>query len=79
MTGHFFAGHLIGGEYNVGSLDLPDKFMGTNFKDLRDNRYQGWFAGVGVGYGYTWMLSKHWSIEAELGAAFPAVDYALRL
>lgn len=47
MTGHFFAGHLIGGEYNVGSLDLPDKFMGTNFKDLRDNHiYQVVVTGV---------------------------------
>lgn len=70
LTGHFFAAHLIGGEYNVGSLDLPDNFLGTDFKNLRDNRYQGWFAGVGVGYGYTWMLHKHWSLEAEIGAGY---------
>lgn len=70
LGGHFLAGHLIGGEYNVGSLPLPDNFMGTDFKNLRDNRYQGWFAGVGVGYGYTWLLHKHWSIEAEIGAGY---------
>lgn len=70
MGGHFFAAHLIGGEYNVGSLSLPDNFMGTNFKNLRDNRYQGWFAGAGIGYGYTWLLHKHWSLEAEIGAGW---------
>ncbi len=70
MGGHFFAAHLIGGEYNVGSLSLPDNFMGTDFKNLRDNRYQGWFAGAGIGYGYTWLLHKHWSLEAEIGAGW---------
>ncbi len=75
MGGHFMAAHLLGGEYNIGSLSLPDKFMGTNFKNLRDNRYQGWFAGVGIGYGYTWLLHKHWSLEAEIGAGYIYTRY----
>ena len=62
--GHFFAAHVIDGEYNFGNLGWSD-FLGNDFSQLRHKRYQGWGAGLGAGYGYTWMLSKHWSVEAE--------------
>lgn len=65
--GHFLGLHALGGEFNVGNFDLPVNFLGTNFKKFKDNRYQGWMAGVGVAYGYAWMLHKHWNLEAELG------------
>lgn len=67
MGGHFFGLHLIGGEYNIGKLNLPVNFLGTDFHRLRDSRFQGWMAGAGIGYGYSWLLHKHWSIEAEIG------------
>ena len=68
--GHFLAAHLWGGEYNVGNISgLPD-FLGTNFSQLDNYRYEGWFAGIGVGYGYAWMLGKHWNLEAEVGVGY---------
>lgn len=70
LGGHFVGAHLLGGEYNFGALSLPDHFMGSQFKDLKNNRYQGWYAGIGVAYGYAWMLGKHWNIEAEIGAGY---------
>ena len=49
--GHFLAANLWGGQYNVGGISgLPD-FLGTNFSQLADHRYEGWFVGAGIGYG----------------------------
>lgn len=77
--GHFVAAHLWGGQYNVGNIaGLPD-FLGTHFSELENHRFEGWFVGAGVGYGYAWMLGKHWNLEAELavGYAYTKYDKAL--
>lgn len=65
--GHFFAAHLLGGQYNFGNLDGLPSFLGSDLSQLADHRYEGWYAGAGVGYGYAWMLGKHWNLEAEIG------------
>lgn len=70
FSGHFFGFHLLGGQYNVGGLDIDLNFLGTDFSKLKDHRYQGWFIGAGVAYGYTWILDKHWNLEAELGLGY---------
>lgn len=67
FAGHFLGIHALGGEYNVGKLDLPFNFLGTNFRALKDRRYEGWGMGAGVAYGYAWPVHKHWNIEAEIG------------
>lgn len=67
FSGHFVAAHLLGGQYNFGHLDTNFSFLGTDFSKLRDHRYQGWMVGAGVGYGYSWILDRHWNIEAEIG------------
>lgn len=67
MQGHFFGVHAIVGQYNVGNLHNHVKFLGTDFSVLSHQRYQGWMAGAGIAYGYSWILAKHWNIEAELG------------
>ncbi len=69
MGGHFFGAHLIGGQYNVYNLSLP---LGLSVKDYR---YQGWGIGAGVSYGYTWLLNKHWSAEAEIGIGYVWMRY----
>ena len=65
--GHFFAAHLLGGQYNFGNIDGLPNFLGSDLSQLADHRYEGWYAGAGVGYGYAWMLGKHWNLEAEIG------------
>ena len=67
FSGHFVAAHLIGGEYNAGNLPLDFKFLGTNFGVLRHHRLEGWMAGAGLAYGYSWILDRHWNFEAEIG------------
>lgn len=64
MGGHFVGAHLLGGQYNIHDLSLP---LGLS---VHDRRYQGWGIGGGVSYGYTWLLSKHWNIEAEIGVGY---------
>lgn len=67
FTGHFIGFHALGGEYNFGNINNNITFLGSDFKNLTDRRYQGWGAGLGVVYGYDWILSEHWNLEAEIG------------
>jgi hypothetical protein len=67
FVGSFWALHLVGGQYNLGKPGSSLSFLGTDFSNLRETRYQGWMAGAGIGYGYAWILSRHWNLEAELG------------
>ena len=76
-VGHFLALDVHGGQYNVGKIGLLDyKFLGTDFGNLKDRRYQGWFAGAGIAYGYSWSFSEHWGMEAEIciGWAYSRYD-----
>ena len=75
IQGHFVAAHLLGGQYNVGNVDLNFKALGTDFRNLKNHWYQGWYAGLGVAYGYSWILAKHWNFEAELGLGWIYTRY----
>ena len=76
FSGHFLGFHAHGGKFNLSNIGSSDiKFFGTDFGKLQGNRYQGWFAGAGVGYGYAWILSKHWNVEAEIGIGYSYTRY----
>ncbi len=75
FSGHFLGAHLIGGQYNFGNLPFNFKFLGTDFSVLRDYRLQGWMAGAGIAYGYSWILDKHWNFEAEIGFGWIYTQY----
>lgn len=76
FSGSFFAMHAIGGQYNFGNLNFGGRnFLGTDLKQLENHRLQGWMAGAGIGYGYSWILSKHWNIEAEIGIGWIFTRY----
>lgn len=70
FDGHFFGFHAHGGNYNVGGLKNGISFLGTDLSPLSDYRYQGWFVGAGLSYGYAWILGRHWNLEAEIGAGY---------
>ena len=66
-----FQGHFLG-------LHVP--FIAYNFADLKvldleNERRQGWGTGVGVSYGYQWLLSEHWNLEATLGVGYLYLNY----
>lgn len=79
FSGHFFGVHAFGGQMNAANVALPIPggfFKGVNLtKAVKDSRYQGEFAGVGLTYGYQWPLSRHWNLEAEIGAGYGHVWY----
>lgn len=75
FAGHFVGAHVLGGQYNIGNVPLDFKWLGRDFSELRTNRNQGWFAGLGVAYGYSWILGRHWNLEAEIGAGYVYTQY----
>lgn len=75
FSGHFMGLHAHGGQYNIGGIDGKINFLGTDARQLKDYRYQGWFIGGGVGYGYAWILDRHWNLEAEIGVGYSYTRY----
>ena len=62
---HFFGANLIYSHYNVSDVKFP---FGL-YKSVRDERRQGDLGALGLFYGYSWPLGRHWNIEAAIGAA----------
>ncbi len=60
---------LIYSHYNVGNTKIP---FGL-YSGVKDRRLQGDLIALGGKYGYSWILARHWRIEAEAGIA---VGYA---
>lgn len=71
FNGWFVGFHLMGGEFNMGNVDLPLNIL----EGLKDYRYEGWYAGGGVSVGYQWMLSRHWNFEASIGLGYDYIKY----
>ena len=71
FNGSFIGIHAFGGEYNAANIKMP---LGW-WKELRDHRFEGWFAGGGVSYGYQWILGKNWNIEAAVGVGAAYIEY----
>lgn len=69
--GHFLGLHASYTRFNVGNVSLPFDW----FSVLKDSRVQGNEWAVGVGYGYHWILSSHWSMEAEVGVGYSHADF----
>lgn len=72
FNGHFFGLHAIAGEYNMAAPFFPFSLI----RELQGQRYEGWQYGVGAGYGYHWILSPRWSIEAEAGIGWMGSKYS---
>ncbi len=75
FSGHFLGAHLHGGQFNLCGFDGIYNFLGTDARKLENLRYQGWFLGGGVAYGYAWILSRHWNLEAEIGLGYSYTRY----
>ena len=62
---HFLGLHIPYIIYNVSDI----KLLGTE-----NERHQGWGTGIGISYGYQWVLGKHWNIEASVGVGYLYLD-----
>ena len=47
------------------------KILGSN---MENHRYQGNLYGAGLSYGYQWLLSSRWSMEAVIGVGWAHLD-----
>lgn len=71
FNGHFLGLHGVFAEFNVGGLNLPlDKLAA-----LKDRRYQGEINGVGLSYGYAWVIGNNLLIEATAGVGYGRLNY----
>jgi hypothetical protein len=71
MNGFFFGPYVHGGEFNLGHHTMPFNLL----KGLKNNRYEGWLLGGGVGVGYELALARHWNLGAEIGAGYTYIKY----
>lgn len=63
-----FAGSYVGMNAAYSHFNWSNvKFPFGLYPSLKDHRYQGDMVAAGAFYGYSWILSPHWSIEAEIG------------
>ena len=65
----YVEGNLIYSHFNVGNTKIP---FGL-YNAVKDRRLQGDLLALGGKYGYSWIMARHWRIEAEAGIA---VGYA---
>ncbi len=69
FKGHFFGAHLHGGVFNAGHWGAP-------FSDyMNTHRFEGWLLGAGLSYGYHWIFTYHWSLEATIGLGYAYMNY----
>ena len=70
FNGHLFGLHSGYGEYNISGVRIP-----FQNKSTQEHRYEGWATGIGISYGYTWILGKRWNLEANIGAGYIYTKY----
>jgi len=64
-SGLWLGADILWTHYNVGGVTFP---LGL-YPEVQKNRLQGDFLGLGISLGYSWWLTKHLRLEAEVGAA----------
>ena len=67
---HFLGLHTGYSYYNVSNVRVP-----LWNSDTRNHRYQGWGTGVGLSYGYSWILGGRWNLEATVGVGYVYTNY----
>lgn len=60
FEGHFFGLHAHAAQYYGG---------------FSSKRYDGYLAGGGFSYGYNWVISPHWNLEAAIGIGYARLWY----
>ena len=66
FNGHFVGLHAIGGEFNIGGVDIPIGRLSR----FREYRYEGFAVGGGISYGYQWIIGRRWNLELNLGLGY---------
>lgn len=80
-----FNGHFIGinanyTQFNVGGVHVLNPFYkskgdGPFIDAVLNSRTEGWAAGGGITYGYSWIISPRWNMEFNIGLGYWYTDY----
>lgn len=70
FSGHFIGIHALGGQYNFRNFNMPLTSLPSITGENKGRHIEGWYVGGGVTYGYQWILSKHWNLEAAVGVGY---------
>lgn len=68
-----FNGHFLGVNATYGNYDISRHNILWLFD--KEFRYDGNAWGMGITYGYHYMLNKHWGLELTVGVGFAAMSY----
>lgn len=74
FNGWFMGVHAHGGQMNIGGIRIPF-ILQKGWKEMKDNRYEGYFWGGGLSGGYQWILSNRFSLELSLGVGYVHTVY----
>ena len=61
----YVEGDLIYSHFNVGNTRIPFSL----YDAVKERRLQGDLFALGGKYGYSWIMARHWRVEAEAGVA----------
>lgn len=67
-----FMGSFVGVQAHYGLYNFGKS---TPFTTVKEHRYQGTLVGFGATYGYQWILSSFWSLEASLSLGYMHLNY----
>lgn len=69
-----FSGHFMGVHGHFADFNED----GLTYFNMKGKHRQGYLYGGGVSYGYSWILSNRWSLEATVGVGYAHVRYKKR-
>lgn len=79
FNGHFVGAHAHYAYYNVGGdnmlLNSILAISTISKLDFKNYHRSGNLVGVGLSYGYHWILYKRWSLEGTVGLGYAYMDY----
>lgn len=71
FAGHFIGLHGVFAGFDVGGIDLPSE----KFSALKYNRYKGNVNGIGLSYGYAWIIGNNLILEINAGLGYGHFKY----
>ena len=71
FSAHFFGAHYLFATYNAGGFSLPF----STFDGSSNARARGNANGVGISYGYNWIIGSRWALEAMIGVGYVHFSY----
>lgn len=71
FNGHSIGVHGVFAGFDVGALGLPVKRLSS----LKNRRIEGNINGVGLSYGYAWIIGNNLLLELSAGAGYGRLNY----